>query len=42
MLFRSKGGYDFPSIEDGVTGMAFIEAAVRSSKANARWTKLDA
>ncbi|MFM8903698.1 MAG: gfo/Idh/MocA family oxidoreductase, partial [Verrucomicrobiota bacterium] len=37
-----KGGYDFPSIDDGVTGMAFIEAAVKSSKGNARWTKLDA
>ena len=35
-----KGGYDFPSIDDGVTGMAFIEAAVKSSKGNARWTKL--
>ena len=35
-----KEGYDFPSIDDGVTGMAFIEAAVKSSKGNARWTKL--
>ena len=35
-----KGGYDFPSIDDGVTGMAFIEAAVKSSQGNARWTKL--
>ena len=31
-------GYDFPSIDDGVEGMAFIEAAVKSSKANAAWT----
>ncbi len=37
-----KEGYDFPSIDDGVTGMAFVEAAVKSSKANARWTKLKA
>ncbi len=31
---------DFPKIEDGVRGMAFIEAVVKSSKANAKWTKL--
>jgi len=30
---------DFPGIEDGVEGMAFLEAAVKSSKAGARWTK---
>ncbi|MEI6121176.1 MAG: Gfo/Idh/MocA family oxidoreductase [Opitutae bacterium] len=35
-----KEGYDFPTIDNGVTGMAFVEAAVKSSKANARWTKL--
>jgi hypothetical protein len=35
-----KTGYDFPTIDHGVTGMAFVEAAVKSSKANARWTKL--
>ena len=33
---------DYPKIEDGVRGMAFIEAVVKSSKANAAWTKLDA
>lgn len=37
---RSEG-YDFPDIDDGVKGMAFIEAAVRSSENNAAWTKLD-
>jgi predicted dehydrogenase len=31
---------DFPKIEDGVRGMAFIEAVVASSKANAAWTKI--
>ncbi|MFH1708494.1 MAG: Gfo/Idh/MocA family oxidoreductase [Planctomycetota bacterium] len=31
---------DFPSVEDGVMGNAFIEAAVKSSKGNAKWTKL--
>ncbi len=30
---------DFPNIEDGVEGMAFIETAVRSAKAKAKWTK---
>jgi predicted dehydrogenase len=29
----------FPTIEDGVKGLAFIEAAVKSSKANGKWTK---
>ena len=32
---------DYPKIDDGVRGMAFIEAAVKSSKANAAWTKLE-
>jgi predicted dehydrogenase len=30
----------FPGIRDGVEGMAFIEACVKSSKANSKWTKL--
>ncbi len=34
-----KGGYDFPTIEDGVAGMAFIATVVKSSKAGAKWTK---
>ncbi|MDB6139724.1 MAG: oxidoreductase domain protein, partial [Verrucomicrobiaceae bacterium] len=33
---------DYPRIEDGVRGMAFIDAVVASSKANAAWVKLDA
>lgn len=33
---------DYPKIEDGVRGMAFIEAVVNSSKNNAAWTKLNA
>ena len=32
-------GMLFPTIEDGVRGLAFVEAAVKSSKANGRWTK---
>ena len=30
-----------PSIEEGVVGMAFIEAVVASSANNAAWTPLD-
>jgi predicted dehydrogenase len=33
---------DYPKIEDGVRGMAFIEAVVASSKQNAAWTRLSA
>jgi predicted dehydrogenase len=31
---------DFPGIEDGVKGMAFIEACVSSSAKNGKWTKV--
>jgi predicted dehydrogenase len=31
---------DFPGIEDGVRGMAFIEACVNSSAKNGKWTKV--
>lgn len=31
---------DYPTIEDGVRGMAFIEAVVKSSENNAAWTEL--
>jgi predicted dehydrogenase len=30
----------FPGLEDGAAGVAFIEAAVKSSKANSRWVKV--
>ncbi len=30
----------FPGIKDGIEGMAFIEACVKSSKANGKWTKV--
>jgi hypothetical protein len=33
---------DYPTIADGVRGMAFIEAVVASSRANAAWTVPDA
>ena len=37
-----EGGQpDVPTVEDGVRGMAFIEACVLSSKAGGKWTKLE-
>ena len=39
-LDKGDPALDYPKIEDGVRGMAFIEAVVKSSKANARWTRL--
>jgi predicted dehydrogenase len=33
-------GLDFPTIDDGVEGMAFIEAAVRSARTGSRWVRL--
>jgi len=41
-LAKDDPALDYPKIDDGVRGMAFIEAVVKSSKANARWTKLAA
>jgi len=37
-----KNGYDFPTIDDGVAGLAFIESAVKSSKKGAKWVKFPA
>ena len=36
-----EGGYDYPTVDDGVAGMAFIKACVESSQNNAAWTKMD-
>jgi predicted dehydrogenase len=36
-IYPRAEGYDFPTVDDGVEGMAFIEAAVASSKENAAW-----
>ena len=35
-------GLEFPTVEDGVEGMAFIAAAVQSAKGGAVWTKMQA
>lgn len=34
-----KGSFDFPTVDDGVEGMAFIETAVKSAASNGKWTK---
>jgi predicted dehydrogenase len=36
---RVPRNLDFPTIADGVEGMAFIEAVVRSSRLGARWVR---
>ena len=40
-LAKDNAVLDYPKIEDGVRGMAFIQAVVKSSKGNAKWTRLD-
>lgn len=34
---RENSEWEFPSVEEGVRGMAFIEAAVKSSRARQKW-----
>jgi predicted dehydrogenase len=34
-----KGSFDFPTVDDGAEGMAFIETAVKSAASNGKWTK---
>ena len=36
---KLKKDYDFPTIDDGVEGMAFIETVVKSAKSSSKWTK---
>ncbi|NML36741.1 Gfo/Idh/MocA family oxidoreductase [Chitinophaga sp. G-6-1-13] len=37
----SPESLDFPSVADGVRGMAFIDNVVRSSQSDAKWTNFD-
>jgi len=37
---RSDFASDYPTIEDGIRGMAFIQAVVESAQNNAHWTSL--
>ena len=32
--------YDFPNVEDGVRGLAFVDTVIKSSKSNQKWTKV--
>ncbi|HEV2319938.1 MAG TPA: Gfo/Idh/MocA family oxidoreductase [Verrucomicrobiae bacterium] len=34
--------FDFPTVDDGVYGMAFIETAVKSARSNGKWVKFPA
>jgi predicted dehydrogenase len=34
-----KDGYDFPTVDDGLAGMAFIDTAVKSGRAGAKWVR---
>ncbi|TVP75546.1 MAG: gfo/Idh/MocA family oxidoreductase [Puniceicoccaceae bacterium] len=36
---KANKAYDFPTIDDGVYGMAFIETTVRSASSKQKWTK---
>lgn len=31
---------DFPVIDDGIRGLQFVEAAIKSGRSNARWVKM--
>ncbi|HVU28302.1 MAG TPA: Gfo/Idh/MocA family oxidoreductase [Verrucomicrobiae bacterium] len=35
---KRGGQFDFPTVNDGVIGMAFLETAVKSASSNSRWT----
>jgi predicted dehydrogenase len=35
-----EDGYGFPDVEDGVRGVAFVEAVVASSRSSGKWTRL--
>lgn len=38
--FPNEFDLDFPSIDDGIRGMRFIEAVIQSSKSNNQWVKI--
>jgi hypothetical protein len=37
----SKENLDFPSVADGIRGMAFIDNVVASAKSELKWTKFE-
>lgn len=36
---KRAGTHDFPTVDDGVHGMAFLATAVKSAKSNSKWTR---
>ncbi|MFP4165837.1 MAG: Gfo/Idh/MocA family protein [Opitutales bacterium] len=38
--YQGCDGYDFPTVDDGLTGMRFIETSVASAGSDAKWTKM--
>jgi len=36
--YRDADGRDFPSVEDGVRGMAFLDNVIRSNESSEKWT----
>jgi len=34
-------GWDFPSIEEGITGIAFMEAVLKSNRTDKKWTEVN-
>jgi predicted dehydrogenase len=37
---RAAGDHDFPTVADGVRGMAFIDAVIRSARSSEKWTEM--
>lgn len=37
----AESSLDFPSVEDGIRGMAFIDNVVKSSQSNVKWTNFE-
>ena len=37
---RKKTAYDFPTVDDGVMGMAFVETALASASSDRKWMKM--
>lgn len=35
-----ESGWDFPGIEEGITGLSFIEAILKNNKSTNKWTKI--
>ena len=36
-----EGAMDFPSVDDGIRGMAFIDTVVKSGQSKEKWTAFE-